>query len=402
MTDDGLLIIVFVLVWLLVAVAGYVWYAWALSLLFKRLGTDGWRGWVPILNEMTILERGGVPAWNVVFYFIPIVQLYGLYLKFTAVDRIGKHFGRGTGMAVLGALVTPVWATILVLARTPATAAAPQPSPQSASHRQVAGGMAAGQGARVNPQPHQVTPAAPQASRPAPVAPQPTQPTPLAPLTTPAPPAPEAPVPSQFTPPAPMPEPAQPDSPPAGPSVDSGPIVVHNPWARPVTSPPAADAASEPPAPVPAQTPPWLTGSPNASAAHDEVQSVPEDDDDDGETVVVDRRPKVEWHLNVDGGAPLPLKAETVILGRRPSITEPETHALAVPDSTRTLSKAHARLKLVDGEWFIADLNSTNGVLIVDDSGNETLISPGESVPVPGEFILGKLRMHISFEKAGT
>ena len=198
-----------------------------------------------------------------------------------------------------------------------------------------------------------------------------------------------------------MPEPAKPDPQPSAPGTDSGPIVVHNPWARPTTPAPVAGGASAPASSSPGEAPAWLDNSAGASAAGDAV-SLLDDDDDDGETIVVDRRPKVQWHLNVDDAKALPLVGEKVILGRRPSATEPGTHPLSVPDTTRTLSKAHALLELVDGEWSITDLNSTNGVLVVDDSGEEALITPGESVPVPGRFILGKVGMHISFEQAGT
>ena len=91
----------------------YVWYALALSKLFTRLGVEGWKGWVPILNEATILTLGGKPAWNVVFYFIPIVQIYGLIVKIQAVHSINGRFGRGAGSTVLAVLLPPVWASIL-------------------------------------------------------------------------------------------------------------------------------------------------------------------------------------------------------------------------------------------------------------------------------------------------
>ena len=87
-----------------------------------------------------------------------------------------------------------------------------------------------------------------------------------------------------------------------------------------------------------------------------------------------------------------------MVLGRRPAATAPGTQTLAVPDSTRTLSKSHARLDLVDGEWSITDLGSTNGVLIVGADGEEALIEPGDAVPVPGRFILGKVGMSITYE----
>ncbi|WP_228528672.1 DUF5684 domain-containing protein, partial [Microbacterium sp. UFMG61] len=104
---------------LLIGIAVYVWYALALSRLFPRIGGEGWKGWVPVLNESEILARGGQPAWSVVFYFIPIVQLYGLYLKIVATHRINKRFGRGAGMTALAILLPPVWATVLAWGAAP-------------------------------------------------------------------------------------------------------------------------------------------------------------------------------------------------------------------------------------------------------------------------------------------
>ena len=69
-----------------------------------------------------------------------------------------------------------------------------------------------------------------------------------------------------------------------------------------------------------------------------------------------------------------------------------------MPDLTRTLSKLHARLDLADDAWTITDLNSTNGVLLVEDDGAETLIEPGSTVAVTGAFVLGKVGMSIHRE----
>ncbi|MFJ2371141.1 DUF5684 domain-containing protein [Microbacterium sp. NPDC087665] len=98
---------------LVIAIGIYVWYAVALSKLFPRIGGEAWKGWVPVLNEAEILARGGVPAWSVVYYFIPLVNIYGVYLKVIATNRINQQFGRGAGMTVLAILLPPLWATIL-------------------------------------------------------------------------------------------------------------------------------------------------------------------------------------------------------------------------------------------------------------------------------------------------
>ncbi|MFJ4253657.1 DUF5684 domain-containing protein [Microbacterium sp. NPDC090003] len=119
--ESGLLAMLFIGwgVGLLLGLGIYVWYAVALSRLFPRLGGEAWKGWVPILNEAEILARGGVAAWKVVFYLIPIVQIYGIYLKVIATHRINEQFGRGAGSTVLAILLPPVWASILAAGAPP-------------------------------------------------------------------------------------------------------------------------------------------------------------------------------------------------------------------------------------------------------------------------------------------
>ncbi|WP_084038545.1 DUF5684 domain-containing protein [Demequina sp. NBRC 110053] len=459
-------LVILTLAYLAVGLGLYLWYGWALARLFRKLGTDGWRGWVPIVNEMTIFERGGVPPWNVVLYFVPIVNLYALYLKFVAAGRINERFGHGTGMSVLAVLVSPLWATIVGGAKVADAGVAQTRMADVAGHREVQGGLGAAEAASAprTDQPGRVAQPPVAVAAPAQIAASSAGP--LSPRSAPAAPTPPAPAPASapsaprptLSPPQPLPHsspflaprggpdhaaaagvPASPiavgavaDS--AQPGVGQAsepaaeptraaaddehapggppPIVVHNPWARPPqvraerASPgiavpswledveqaatPAAsdDGAAGPPTPLPAPLP---DADPNA--AHADV----DDDEDFGETVVVDRRPRVTWLLTVDGAGDLPLTSDRVILGRRPAPTEPGTQTLAVPDSTRTLSKEHARLELTDGEWSITDLGSTNGVMLVGDDGEETLIEVGEAALVKGRFVLGKVGMTIGY-----
>ena len=407
--DNPLVVLILILVALASSLGVYVWSSWALSRVFHQLGTDGWRGWVPVLNEMTIFERGGVAPWKVVFYLVPVVQLYAVYLKFEAARRIGDRYRRDTGFAVLAVLVTPVWATMLGARGNPDAGAAQPRISSVVGHRQMAGGMTGapqpagtpGTPGTPPPPPPPPTAAQPRAAAPLPGAPAPDLAAPPAPTPS-VPAAPLAADPAvnvQVPPPSPMPEPAPPEAPISSEVATSAPILVHNPWARP--APPEATTAEPgtPPSSPSTEVPAWLDTPAGASAA---VVPPMDDDEDDAATIVVDRRPHVQWHLNVDGASPLPLAGEHIVLGRRPAASSPGLRALPVPDTTRTLSKSHARLDLVDGEWTITDLDSTNGVLIVDDAGEEKLITPGEAVPVTGRFILGKVGMHISFEQAGA
>ena len=505
---------------LLVGLAVYVWYALALSRLFPRIDGEGWKGWVPVLNEAEILARGGVPAWSVVFYFIPLVQLYGIYLKVVATHRINRRFGRGAGMTVLAILLPPVWATVLAWGPAPYPEgdrlAALQPGPRrsappSAAPARDASGYTipslapAGTGSPEAPSLIFPAPAAPPAVAP-PASTPPAEPAtprsfapPAVPPAAPQPPAPSAPSPS-FAPPAPSPviAPASPSfappeppapSPAAAPVAPAPPV----PPAAPVPSPapvlppaaapapPAAQpqppapaqpstgimaamgdapSAAPQPAPVPPgdapqreepQTPapeanrvvrpvppsfrdggrpdapqaptirpvPSMTATPAAeqsapaSAPATEALAAPgglvpdvdktvvtprPTDDDLDATVVVARKRGVRRVLVLDDGRRFSLSGASVVIGRNPT-GEPGEQRLAIPDTTRTLSKTHARLVVQEDEWRLTDLHATNGVVVVADDGSETLLDAGESVVGTGRFILGEVGMHVVAER---
>jgi hypothetical protein len=387
----------------LAGVGVYVWYSLALAALFTKLGVDSWRAWVPVLNEMEILGRGGVPAWSVVYYFIPVVNLYGLYLKATAVHRIDLELGRGAGTTVLGVLLPPVWASILGWGPTPAVAGVYDKRVES----MLGSGAAPAPSVPSGPLAAPVAPSAPfsqVASDPSgyalPVA-RPVAPPPAAPFAPPV--APQEPAPVV----APAPDAAA-DAAPGPTTAPAG--VIHNPWAspRPVVSQPPVIAppvgGQRETAPPAAETAPPAAAEPAAaSAAPASVASVlgaPDDDDDDelDRTVVVDRRPVVPWRLRTDDGFEVALTAAEVVLGRNPATTGIDIQTVAIPDTTRTLSKTHARLDLADGAWTITDLGSTNGVLVTGADGAEELIPVGEAIPVRSRFVLGEVGMALSFE----
>lgn len=126
----------------------------------------------------------------------------------------------------------------------------------------------------------------------------------------------------------------------------------------------------------------------------------PTDDvvDDLDATVVVARRRGVRRSLVLDDGRKFSLSGASVVIGRNP-IGEPGEQRLAISDTTRTLSKTHARLVVHDDEWRLTDLHATNGVVVVEENGTETLLDPGESVTGNGRFILGEVGMHVIAER---
>lgn len=255
-----------------------------------------------------------------------------------------------------------------------------------------------------------VPPAAPASVNPgaevAPPAPS-VPPAPPAPAAPPAPPAPTA---AQLAAAAP---PAVPSVPPAQPAPPAPPVV---PPAPPVTEavavplPPAAAPAVQAPAqvtpqPTPAPTPApavqkatGITGmidplpaNPVASAAHAGEADPHDDLMDLDHTVVAPRRSAPSWVLELPDGTQLPLP-NNVVVGRKPDAVE-GSEILAIPDRTRTLSKSHARLVYEGGRWLVEDLGSTNGLVLLNEDGTESELSPGVRVEATERMLFGTLEV---------
>lgn len=446
---------------LLLGLGIYVWYAVALSRLFPRIGGEAWKGWVPVLNEAEILARGGVAAWKVVFFLIPIVQIYGIYLKVIATHRINEQFGRGAGSTVLAILLPPVWASILaagappypegdrLAALQPGPRRTPQPLlapttgdtrdyalPAFAPQRPASAHAGAAPTGGFVPAPRETNadasvppagiPAEWQAFAPAPQPPasaaESSRAAPAVPPTAPAVPpvAPSgeyalpdafAPRPPAFTPPPPPAPPVPPAPPAVAPAAVTDAPASAVPPAPLVATPPTVDPVTPPVDPV---TPPVTRPAPEAitpEAEHESDDLLGDDlaqtiikprqvavDDDLEATVVVARKRGVRRSLVLDDGRTFALSGASVVIGRNPT-GDPGEQRLSITDATRTLSKTHARLVVTDDEWRLTDLHATNGVVVVAEDGTEVLLDPGESVVGTGRFILGEVGMHVIAER---
>lgn len=98
---------------LVVGVALYVWTSLALGAMFRKMGEESWKGWVPFLNVATVLRWGGFSPWLVLLALIPPLSIVVFVLVVISAHRINSGFGYGAGMTVLAALVFVVWASIL-------------------------------------------------------------------------------------------------------------------------------------------------------------------------------------------------------------------------------------------------------------------------------------------------
>lgn len=159
-------------------------------------------------------------------------------------------------------------------------------------------------------------------------------------------------------------------------------------WLERVGAQPVKDVVAErrkPPSPSPSPG--------NADLGVDRLGDQPPTD----RTVLAKRskRAKTLALLDWGGGVPTLIVKEQVVIGRRvPQVLKTDdTQIVELEDVTKTVSAKHARLKRVEGKWFIEDLGSTNGIYLVHADGGETEVE--ELEPVTEEFYLGDVLFHL-------
>lgn len=409
------------LVQFVLAVGAYVWVALALTAVFRKAGVAPWKAWVPVVNAWSLFVLAGMRGWwavviagatvvvgiatSVIMFgalaganqaafagdaagaaaavlggtlisgaLFAAVGIFALVLQIKMLLRVNRGFGFGVGFVVLGALLFPVWASIvgwgsarwLGLDASVDDGPSLTPPPPAPAASPFTLGAAS----------------APPAAAPAPAgAFAPPAPTPAASpfaSTPPLPPVPHEPAAPAYT--APEQQPVAPAAAPA-----SG-LVSHTPWAPPapptpdpVSVPAAAPAVAPTAAPAAAPTPAPRAAAPAAAAGHA--------DDLDERTVLAVRK-QAGWTLSLPDGSSVSVTGDAVVLGRNPSAPADAPHAQLVPvaDATRTVSKTHALLRRIDQGWVITDLASTNGVFLVDGE-NEVEVSG--SAAVSRDFMLG-------------
>ncbi len=123
------------------------------------------------------------------------------------------------------------------------------------------------------------------------------------------------------------------------------------------------------------------------------------DDEDDFDHTELSSRHRTSWLLELPLSArPVEVTGTVVLLGRKPvaDAEHPDAQLIPVADGTRTVSKTHARLELVRGQWKITDLGSTNGVVLFGADGTETEIEANTPSVVTERFLLGDAELRIS------
>ena len=222
-------------------------------------------------------------------------------------------------------------------------------------------------------------------------APAPPQaPAPQTPQQPPAPAAPAAGLPGADLPPIPQPVPPQPvvapDPAPAEQdsfSTQRPSIFDSNPDSSAAPGPDTETARSE-------HRPGDPADPATAAAAAANAAPPSADDDELDRTVVVPRRAR--WGLELPDGEVLELRGDDIVVGRKPEARD-DGGVLQIADPTRTLSKSHARLRRAGESWTIEDLDSTNGVALVDERGDQVPLEAARETPVTERLVIGTLEV---------
>ena len=226
------------------------------------------------------------------------------------------------------------------------------------------------------------------ASSPAPMAPPTTAPVQVAPPSAPV----AAPDPVVMSAPAPMSDPT-----PTGAPVEA-PIAAFAPTGAPVSmAAPAVSAPAQQPVPPAGPAVPARHGgasampkvpqapTPQASAPQ---QSAPRPSFASAPTLAI----------IVDDGQRIEVTAQ-IVLGRAPEQTPADAQAIAIADSTRSLSRTHLRVAPADGEaLWIEDTFSANGTRLQAPDGSTQPLPRGQRVKVPvgTVLLLGERRLSVS------
>lgn len=154
-------------------------------------------------------------------------------------------------------------------------------------------------------------------------------------------------------------------------------------------------APAEPPVPARA---PAHSAAPYAPEAA--PQSAPEAAPQSAPDAAPQSAAPTVWRLTVPGHGTVPVRG-VLFIGRNPSATPAAPHGelLAVNDETRSLSKTHAMLEVVEGALWVHDLGSTNGVWVVGPDDQAVRVEPGQRTAVPeghelelGDLVIGVAR----------
>jgi hypothetical protein len=107
-------------------VALYIYFALMLTILARKTGTpDAWMAWIPILNVVLMCHIGRKPAWWIVLFLIPFVNMIMVVVLWMAIARAR---GKSPALGILALIPILNLILPLLLAIGPATGIAAPPA----------------------------------------------------------------------------------------------------------------------------------------------------------------------------------------------------------------------------------------------------------------------------------
>ena len=106
-------VVIGLLVVVLVTVGLYVLVSIALGKVFRGLGEQAWKAWIPVVNVMTLLELGGYSGLWAFAAFVPGLNIVAAVFEVLAINNVNRRLGKGGGFTLLAVLLYPVWACAL-------------------------------------------------------------------------------------------------------------------------------------------------------------------------------------------------------------------------------------------------------------------------------------------------
>ena len=97
------------LIWIIIAVIGIVQIV-AMWKVFTKAGKPGWASIIPIYNIYVMCEIGGKEWWYILLTFIPVVNIFALFM---ICNGIAQKFGKGVGFTIGMVLLPPIFFMIL-------------------------------------------------------------------------------------------------------------------------------------------------------------------------------------------------------------------------------------------------------------------------------------------------
>jgi hypothetical protein len=76
---------------------------------YSKAGQPGWGAIIPIYNILLMLRIAGKPAWWILLYLIPFVNIViGILVALEVARNFGKGAGFGLGLAFFGFIFFPI------------------------------------------------------------------------------------------------------------------------------------------------------------------------------------------------------------------------------------------------------------------------------------------------------